>query len=95
MTRQDVRRLIAERVGKAKNQMAFAREMRISQSHLSNILSGRAAPSKHLLSMLGIEMVVTYRLKGEGAAETGEPEPPLPRARLFSYGDWPVLRRER
>lgn len=96
MTKQDVRRLIMARVGKAKNQLAFARAMKISQSHLSWVLTGRAAPSKRLLAALGIEMVVTYRLKDEGTAETGEPDPPAaPRARLFAYGDWPVTSRER
>jgi hypothetical protein len=54
-------RVGAERTG---SQKAFAKELGVSESYISNVVKGRQSPSENLLSRLGIRKVVEFFEEG-------------------------------
>lgn len=56
----DMRGLIRDHI-KGTTQKAFAADCDVSESFLSDVLSGRREPTGRLLEAIGWERVVTYR----------------------------------
>lgn len=71
MTPAQVRRLLDEMADKAGNQKRLAAQLDVSESYLSDVMTGRREPGEKLLEALGLERVVTYRTAGVGAAAPG------------------------
>ena len=63
MTEEEVRMLLRNRCKKAGSQRAYAKQIGVSESDISLILSGKRLTSKRLLEAFGLEKITTYRLK--------------------------------
>jgi len=50
-----------------RTQTAVAAELGVSSAYLSDVLNGRKEPGAGILEPLGVERVVTYRRKLNGA----------------------------
>lgn len=57
--REDLKR----RIKFGFNQTDLAKELKVSQSHLSEVLSGKKGIGDELAKALGYERIVTYRKK--------------------------------
>lgn len=90
VTEKMVRQLLLARLRASKSRREFAREMKISEGSLSNMLSGRHGLSRKVLDGLGLVAVVDYRRKSDMAPEASASASPA--KRLFRFGDWPVWR---
>ncbi len=60
MEHDEVVSLIRDRVREAGTQRAIARELRISEAHLSDILKGRRGVSPNVAARLGLEARVVF-----------------------------------
>lgn len=49
---------------KDRTRSAVAADLKIQPSYLSDILNGRRGPGPQVLRALGVERVVSYRIKG-------------------------------
>ena len=47
------------------SQAAWAKEHGISQAYVSDVINRRREPGKAILEALGLERVITYRVKGD------------------------------
>ena len=61
MTAEEVVTLLRARCEKAGAAAKWAKANKMSQSYVSDILSGRREPSALVLGALGLERVVTYQ----------------------------------
>lgn len=56
-----VKRYLDERIRRLGRQLDVALKANVSQTHISEVLNGKAEPSRDLLDFLGLERVVTYK----------------------------------
>ena len=61
MRKHDFLALLRRRVQDAGSQSALAKELGISDSYLSDVLTQRREPGEAMLTPMGIERVVVYR----------------------------------
>lgn len=47
------------------SQAQWAKKHGVSQTYVSDVINGRREPGKAILEALGLERVVTYRVKGD------------------------------
>lgn len=87
MTEREVLAMVRKRMGN-QSQGQAARSFGVAQGYFSQIIRGRARPSKQLLTALGLVAVVDYRKKAD--VEKAATVPARKPTRLFRYGDWPV-----
>lgn len=66
MTPSQVRKLLDDMADTAGSQKNLAAQLDVSESYLSDVLTGRREPGEKLLEALGLERVVTYRTVGVG-----------------------------
>lgn len=64
MTPVQVRKLLDGMADTAGSQKNLAAQLDVSESYLSDVLTGRREPGEKLLEALGLERVVTYRTVG-------------------------------
>jgi transcriptional regulator with XRE-family HTH domain len=65
MTRDELMKLIQQRVEQTGTQAALARELGITAVYLGDVLSGKREPGPKILDALGIRRVITYVKVGE------------------------------
>lgn len=68
----ELRRVMAMLVARAGNQTKAAKQVGVTPSFYSNILSGRANAKRKLLSYFGLEQRVFYVRKPRGKGASGE-----------------------
>lgn len=61
MTADDVRRLIERKCREAGGQKAWADQIKVSPTFLSEVIRGDRAPSQRILEPLGLKRVTVYR----------------------------------
>ena len=64
---EDVIRLLGMACSAQGSQYQWATKHRLSPAYVSDVLNGRREPGEKMLSALGVERVVLYRLVGRGA----------------------------
>jgi hypothetical protein len=72
-TAKDIRNLLKEECGRFSKQTAFAAELGISQSALSEVMSGWKRPSKRIAKYFGYVPVTMY-VPQEEFSEFGDDE---------------------
>lgn len=66
MSEQDVLDRLRTAIAAGGSQRAFARQHRLSEQYLSDVLRGRREMGQGILDALGVERVVAYREKPVG-----------------------------
>lgn len=66
LTEQDVLDRLRAAVQAAGSQRAYAEQIGVSQTYLSDVLTGNRAPGEKILNALSLEAVVMYREKPVG-----------------------------
>lgn len=67
MTESDVVTMLKAKATKAGSAEVLAEEWNVSPTYIRMVLGNRANPGKLILAKLGLERVVSYRIKKEGA----------------------------
>lgn len=63
LTEQEVMARLRAAVAAAGSQKAYAEQIGVSQTYLSDVLTGNRAPGEKILTSLGLEAVAMYREK--------------------------------
>ena len=63
MTQDDVIALLRRRCEEWGSQASWAAAMRIPPAHVSDVLNGRRVAGANIVAALGLERVVTYRVR--------------------------------
>ena len=63
LTEQDVMDRLRAAVAAAGSQKAYAEQIGVSQSYLSDVLVGNRSPGEKILAALNLEAVIMYREK--------------------------------
>lgn len=61
MTADQVRGLMRKRIDKAGSAKAWADEIKVSPSYISDVLTDKREPGESILKALGVERQVIYR----------------------------------
>lgn len=69
MNEQDIIDRLREAIQSAGSQRAFAKQHGISTQYINDVLRGRREIGQKILEVLGVEKIITYRLREEKSAD--------------------------
>ena len=65
MTKSEFMLFLHDKIREAGDQKTLAKQLGVSQSHLSDVLNGRREPADKILTGLGLRRVVTFELNNQ------------------------------